>query len=53
MIIEHPLSYNRNFIRLPQEQLCFTINKCWAIKKQHVHKMNVVEMRILWSISGE
>ena len=26
--------------------------ECWAVKKQHFHKMSVVEMRMLRWISG-
>ena len=27
-------------------------NICWAVKKEHIHKMTVVEMRTIRSISG-
>ena len=26
--------------------------ECWAIKKQHIHKMSIAEMKILRWISG-
>ena len=28
------------------------VTKCWAIKKQHAHKMSVAKMRILKRIHG-
>lgn len=31
----------------------FYIAKCWATKKQHIHKMSVTEMRMLQWISGK
>lgn len=44
-----PIKLQEKFIR----PIMLYDNKCWAINKQHVHKMNVVDMRILWSIGGE
>ena len=47
-IVEYPLSKRENFIRQLYDQLCFMLygTKFWVVKKQHIHKMNVIEMRI-------
>ena len=48
-----PIKLQEKFYKTTTSAVMLYDNKCWAIKKQHVHKMNVVEMRILLSISGE
>ena len=35
------ISIKLNFIRLLNDQLCSMIFESWAIKKQHIHKVNV------------
>ena len=40
------------FFKIATKLVTLYVTKCWAIKKQPVHKMSVIEMRILGWISG-
>ena len=48
--IEHRIRARRFKCRLASEVFCDRCMygaECWPIKKQHMHKMNLVEMRML------
>ena len=49
-----PLKLKENFYKTAIRPAIFYGTECWAVKKQHVSKMNVAEMWILrWMKPGE
>ena len=47
-----PIKLKENFHKTAIRLAMLYGTKCWTIKKQHVHKISVVEMRMLRRISG-
>jgi len=47
-----PIKLKRKFYKIAIQLTMLYGTECWAVKKQHIHKMSVVEMRMLRWISG-
>ena len=47
-----PIKLKRKFYKIAIRLAMLYGTECWAVKKQHIHKMSVVEMRMLRWISG-
>ena len=43
--MKYLLSLRENFRRLLYDYLCSMV-PCWAVKKQHIYKIRVVEIRV-------
>ena len=52
MIIEYLFKLKESFLKIALKPIIIYVIECLTIKKQHVHKMTIVEMRILKQISG-
>ena len=47
MIIEYLFKLKESFLKIAIRPIMIYVIECLTIKKQHVHKMSIAEMRIL------